>query len=293
MTSPRSAGRRLPRGCAGGAGKDALGNVSLKILQPNVPFSCPGAEFTQSLEVTFYPGEEKVHITQTAEGLGPDNYLSLKTHIEGQVPFLPENVTVHIAPYKELYHYSSSGRSPCSPPCSASCIPIAACPHLELPKTTTVPNIRETPMLKPVFPPLIPWGFSCCPAAVMSSAHREYVLAAGTANHTLSYRLHQNITLAGCPHARLPARQRLSVTRAFALYDGHEHVLRYALAARVGSAPGELRPGDAAGPPPAPRGCSIARFAQKQPKKRGLGRLQEGWYQVHGRGCLRGMRVQR
>ncbi|NXU23591.1 NID2 protein, partial [Thalassarche chlororhynchos] len=143
-------------------------------------FSITGAEFTQSLEVTFYPGEETVHITQTAEGLGPDNYLSLKTHIQGQVPFLPENVTVHIAPYKELYHYSSS--------------------------------------------------------AVTSSAHREYVLTAGTANQTLSYRLRQNITFAGCPHTRLPARQRLSVARAFALYDGQEHVLRYALAARIGSA---------------------------------------------------------
>ncbi|XP_072719714.1 nidogen-2 isoform X2 [Ciconia boyciana] len=143
-------------------------------------FSITGAEFTQSLEVTFYPGEETVHVTQTAEGLGPDNYLSLKTHIQGQVPFLPENVTVHIAPYKELYHYSSS--------------------------------------------------------AVTSSAHREYVLATGTANQTWSYRLRQNITFAGCPHARLPARQRLSVVRAFALYDGQEHALRYALAARVSSA---------------------------------------------------------
>ncbi|NXE82195.1 NID2 protein, partial [Cochlearius cochlearius] len=143
-------------------------------------FSITGAEFTQSLEVTFHPGQETVHVTQTAEGLGPDNYLSLKTHIQGQVPFLPENVTVHIAPYEELYHYSSS--------------------------------------------------------AVMSFAHREYVLAAGTANQTLSYRLRQNITFAGCPHARLPAQQRLSVGRAFALYDGQEHVLRYALATRVGSA---------------------------------------------------------
>ncbi|XP_054683061.1 nidogen-2 isoform X1 [Grus americana] len=143
-------------------------------------FSITGAEFTQSLEVTFYPGEETVHVTQTAEGLGPDNYLSLKTHIQGQVPFLPENVTVHIAPYKELYHYSSS--------------------------------------------------------AVTSSAQREYVLVAGTANQTLSYRLRQNVTFAGCPYARLPAQQQLSVARAFALYDGQEHVLRYALAARVGSA---------------------------------------------------------
>ncbi|NXT51401.1 NID2 protein, partial [Pluvianellus socialis] len=152
-------------------------------------FSITGAEFTQSLEVTFYPGEEKVHVTQTAEGLGPDNYLSLKTHIQGQVPFLPENVTVHIAPYEELYHYSTS--------------------------------------------------------AATSSAHREYVLVAGTANQTLSYHLRQNITLAGCPHARLPVRQRLSVARAFALYDGQEHVLRYALAARVGS------PRDDAENPPA------------------------------------------
>ncbi|NXW52032.1 NID2 protein, partial [Nyctiprogne leucopyga] len=144
-------------------------------------FSITGAEFTQSLEVTFYPGEETVHITQTAEGLGQDNYLNLKTHIQGQVPFLPENITVHFAPYKELYHYSSS--------------------------------------------------------AVMSSAHREYVLVTGATNQTLSYRLHQNITFSGCPSIHPPARQRLSVTRAFALYDGQEHVLRYALAARVGSAP--------------------------------------------------------
>lgn len=82
-----------------------------------ISLSCPGAEFTQYLEVTFYPGEEQVHITQIAEGLGADNYLSLRTHIEGQVPFVPENTSVHIAPYKELYHYSSSGMS------CALCIP--------------------------------------------------------------------------------------------------------------------------------------------------------------------------
>ncbi|NWZ83997.1 NID2 protein, partial [Poecile atricapillus] len=143
-------------------------------------FSITGAEFTQSLEVTFYPGGETVQVTQTAEGLGPDNYLSLRTHIQGEVPFLPENVTVHITPYRELYSYSSS--------------------------------------------------------AVTSSGQREYVVAAGTANQTLSYRLRQNITFSGCPHSRLPARQPLSVARAFALFDSHEHVLRYALAARIGPA---------------------------------------------------------
>ncbi|XP_005047900.1 PREDICTED: nidogen-2 [Ficedula albicollis] len=144
-------------------------------------FSITGAEFTQSLEVTFYPGGETVQVTQTAEGLGPDNYLNLRTHIQGEVPFLPENATVHITPYKELYSYSSS--------------------------------------------------------AVTSSGQREYVVVAGTANQTLSYRLRQNVTVSGCPHARPPARQQLSVARAFALFDGHEHVLRYALAARVGPAP--------------------------------------------------------
>ncbi|NWW78182.1 NID2 protein, partial [Climacteris rufus] len=148
-------------------------------------FSITGAEFTQSLEVTFYPGGETVWVTQAAEGLGPDNYLSLRTHIQGEVPFLPENATVHITPYKELYSYSSS--------------------------------------------------------AVTSSGQQEYVVAAGTANQTLSYRLWQNITFSGCPHARLPARQRLSVARAFALFDGHEHVLRYALAARVGPAGDEAQ----------------------------------------------------
>ncbi|XP_048805081.1 nidogen-2 [Lagopus muta] len=144
-------------------------------------FSITGAEFTQYLEVTFYPGEEQVHITQTAEGLGADNYLSLRTHIEGQVPFVPESASIHIAPYKELYRYSSS--------------------------------------------------------AVTSSAHRDYVLTSGSTNQTLSYRLHQNITVTGCPHARsrLPTVQQLSVARAFALYDGHEQVLRYALTSRISS----------------------------------------------------------
>lgn len=61
------------------------------------------------MEVTFFPGEEKVRITQTAEGLDPENYLSIKTNIEGQVPFIPANFTAHIAPYKELYHHRDSG----------------------------------------------------------------------------------------------------------------------------------------------------------------------------------------
>uniref|UniRef100_G1RPG6 Nidogen-2 n=1 Tax=Nomascus leucogenys TaxID=61853 RepID=G1RPG6_NOMLE len=71
-------------------------------------FSLAGAAFTHDMEVTFYPGEERVHITQTAEGLDPENYLSIKTNIQGQVPYVPANFTAHISPYKELYHYSDS-----------------------------------------------------------------------------------------------------------------------------------------------------------------------------------------
>ncbi|XP_021257168.1 nidogen-2 [Numida meleagris] len=193
-------------------------------------FSITGAEFTQNLEVTFYPGEEQVHITQTAEGLGTDNYLSLRTHIEGQVPFVPENTSVHIAPYKELYHYSSS--------------------------------------------------------AVTSSAHRDYVLTSGPTNQTWSYRLRQNISVTGCPHARsrLPPVQQLSVARVFALYDGHEQVLRYALASRIGSAHD-----DAEVPPVNPchdgtHGCEET--ARCQPGT-GLGYTCEcaAGYRGDGRGC--------
>ncbi|EDL01537.1 nidogen-2 precursor [Mus musculus] len=80
-------------------------------------FSLTGATFVHDVEVTFHPGEERVRITQTAEGLDPENYLSIKTNIEGQVPFIPANFTAHITPYKEFYHYrdsvvtSSSSRS--------------------------------------------------------------------------------------------------------------------------------------------------------------------------------------
>ncbi|XP_043839431.1 nidogen-2 isoform X2 [Dromiciops gliroides] len=69
-------------------------------------FSITGAGFSNHMDITFYPGGEKVHITHTAEGLDPENYLSVKTNIQGQVPFIPENFTVHIAPYKEIYQYS-------------------------------------------------------------------------------------------------------------------------------------------------------------------------------------------
>ncbi|KAH0520035.1 Nidogen-2 [Microtus ochrogaster] len=74
-------------------------------------FSLTGATFVHEVEVTFYPGEERVRITQTAEGLDPENYLSVKTNIEGQVPFILANSTVLIAPYKELYHHGDADQN--------------------------------------------------------------------------------------------------------------------------------------------------------------------------------------
>lgn len=72
-------------------------------------FLPPGAAFTHDMEVTFHPGGERLLVTQTAEGLDPENYLSIRTHIRGQAPSIPANLTVHVAPYKELYHYADSG----------------------------------------------------------------------------------------------------------------------------------------------------------------------------------------
>ncbi|KAM4663238.1 nidogen-2 [Discoglossus pictus] len=71
-------------------------------------FSITGAKFVHNIEVTFYPGEETVHITQTANGFDSENYINLKTTIEGKIPYIPETSTVQISPYNELYHYSGS-----------------------------------------------------------------------------------------------------------------------------------------------------------------------------------------
>ncbi|XP_076982872.1 nidogen-2 [Tamandua tetradactyla] len=71
-------------------------------------FSLAGASFIHDMEVVFHPGEERVRVTQTAEALDSENYLSIKTDIRGEVPYVPENFTARIAPYKELYHYSDS-----------------------------------------------------------------------------------------------------------------------------------------------------------------------------------------
>ncbi|XP_053113683.1 nidogen-2 [Hemicordylus capensis] len=71
-------------------------------------FRIAGAKFTHNFEAVFYPGEERIFVKQTADGLDAENYLGIRSEIQGQVPYIPENFTVHMAPYKEIYHYANS-----------------------------------------------------------------------------------------------------------------------------------------------------------------------------------------
>uniref|UniRef100_A0A5F9CGR4 Uncharacterized protein n=1 Tax=Oryctolagus cuniculus TaxID=9986 RepID=A0A5F9CGR4_RABIT len=72
-------------------------------------FSITGGEFTRQAEVTFvgYPG--KLVIKQQFSGIDEHGHLTIDTELEGRVPQIPFGSSVHIEPYTELYHYSSSG----------------------------------------------------------------------------------------------------------------------------------------------------------------------------------------
>ncbi|XP_043535972.1 nidogen-1 [Chiloscyllium plagiosum] len=71
-------------------------------------FSIVGGEFSRRAEVTFTPGNEKLTISQHFSGIDEHNHLTITTSLEGRVPEIPQESTVHIEPYNELYHYSSS-----------------------------------------------------------------------------------------------------------------------------------------------------------------------------------------
>ncbi|NP_001088178.1 nidogen 2 L homeolog precursor [Xenopus laevis] len=71
-------------------------------------FSFTGAKFVHNIDVTFYPGEEAIHITQTAHGFDSEGYMNVKTAIQGKIPYIPETSTIKLSPYTELYQYSGS-----------------------------------------------------------------------------------------------------------------------------------------------------------------------------------------
>ncbi len=74
----------------------------------NQHFCFAGAEFTRRADVTFYPGNQRLSIVQTATGLDTQNYLNVDTHLQGSVPFITPGATVQMEPFKDTYHYYPS-----------------------------------------------------------------------------------------------------------------------------------------------------------------------------------------
>uniref|UniRef100_A0A3Q1G0X6 Nidogen 2a (osteonidogen) n=1 Tax=Acanthochromis polyacanthus TaxID=80966 RepID=A0A3Q1G0X6_9TELE len=71
-------------------------------------FKITGAEFTRHAELLFYPGSQRLSITQTGRGLDDHNHLTVDTVLSGSVPFLPPGAEVTLDPFKETYQYYPS-----------------------------------------------------------------------------------------------------------------------------------------------------------------------------------------
>ncbi|KAF5901726.1 nidogen-2 isoform X1, partial [Clarias magur] len=81
---------------------------ALKLPNSHNGFNITGAEFTRHADVTFYPGNQRLLIVQTARGLDEQNYMNVETHLEGGVPFVPPGATIQIEPFAETYQYYPS-----------------------------------------------------------------------------------------------------------------------------------------------------------------------------------------
>lgn len=90
-------------------------------------FYFPGGEFTRQAEVTFLGHPGKLVLKQQFSGIDEHGHLTISTELEGRVPQIPYGASVHIEPYTELYHYSSSGKSQTWSPRAGGCQ--AACAH--------------------------------------------------------------------------------------------------------------------------------------------------------------------
>uniref|UniRef100_A0A8C9AKG7 Nidogen 1 n=1 Tax=Prolemur simus TaxID=1328070 RepID=A0A8C9AKG7_PROSS len=71
-------------------------------------FSITGGEFTRQAEVTFVGHPGKLVMKQRFSGIDEHGHLTIDTELDGRVPQIPFGAAVHIEPYTELYHYSSS-----------------------------------------------------------------------------------------------------------------------------------------------------------------------------------------
>ncbi|XP_062863770.1 nidogen-2 [Trichomycterus rosablanca] len=81
---------------------------ALRLPDSHNGFNVTGAEFIRHADVTFYPGNQRLSIVQTAKGLDGQNYLSVDTRLEGSVPFVPLGASVQMDPFSEIYHYYPS-----------------------------------------------------------------------------------------------------------------------------------------------------------------------------------------
>lgn len=82
--------------------------------------SCfPGGEFTRQAEVTFVGHPGKLVLKQQFSGIDEHGHLTINTELDGRVPQIRYGSSVHIEPYTELYHYSSSGESQTETPLAA------------------------------------------------------------------------------------------------------------------------------------------------------------------------------
>ncbi|XP_019405376.1 PREDICTED: nidogen-1 [Crocodylus porosus] len=71
-------------------------------------FSLTGGEFTRQAEVIFLGNNEKLVIKQKFSGIDEHGHLTISTEMEGRVPEISFGASVHIEPYTELYHSSTS-----------------------------------------------------------------------------------------------------------------------------------------------------------------------------------------
>ncbi|XP_029942368.1 nidogen-2 [Salarias fasciatus] len=81
---------------------------ALELPNSQAGFKNTGAEFTRRAEVLFYPGNQRLSITQTGRGLDEHNHLAVDTVVSGSVPFLPPGSEITMDPFKETYQYYPS-----------------------------------------------------------------------------------------------------------------------------------------------------------------------------------------
>nr|XP_049609386.1 nidogen-2 isoform X35 [Syngnathus scovelli] len=81
---------------------------ALELPNSQAGFKTTGAEFTRQAELVFYPGNQRLSITQTGRGLDENNHFTVDTALSGSVPFLRPAAEVTMEPFKETYHYYPS-----------------------------------------------------------------------------------------------------------------------------------------------------------------------------------------